>query len=121
LFGAVFVGVEAAIYWFTSYEDAGTVLLILGAGMYAILAGYLFVQSRRLAEPRPEDSEDGATAADDTTVGYFPAASVWPAAMALGAVVAALGLVFGFWFFIIAAILFVGAIIGYAVEAQARP
>ncbi|MDQ1412865.1 MAG: Cytochrome c oxidase subunit, partial [Acidimicrobiaceae bacterium] len=51
-------------------------------------------------------------------VGYFPAASVWPAALAMGAVLTALGLVFGTWFIVIAAIFFVGAIIGYAVEAQ---
>src|SRR5260221_463461 len=60
LFGMVFVGVLAIIYWFTSYEDAGTTLLVLGAGMYAILCGYLFLQSRRLRnrQPRPEDAED---------------------------------------------------------------
>jgi hypothetical protein len=122
IFGAAFVGVLATIYWFTSYEDAGTTLLILGAGMYTIMGGYMFVQSRRLRDqPRPEDSDTGTTAGEVTPVGYFPAASVWPAAMGLGAVVTTLGLVFGYWFFIIAAILFIGAIIGYAVEAQARP
>lgn len=122
VFGLVFVGALAAIYWFTSYEDAGTTLLILGAGMYAILAGYLFLQSRRLRNetPRPEDVEEPPAGQPETPVGFFPANSVWPAAMGLATVVTALGLVFGYWFFVIAAILFVGAIIGYAVEAQAR-
>jgi hypothetical protein len=121
-FGAIFVGVIAGIYWFTSYEDAGSTLLVLGAGLYAFLGGYLYLQ-RRLSggRPRPEDVEQPGTPDQDTAVDYFPASSVWPAAMGLGAVVAGLGLVFGYWFFIIAAILFVGAIIGYAVEAQARP
>jgi hypothetical protein len=54
-------------------------------------------------------------------VGFFPAASAWPAALGLGAVNLALGLVFGIWFYVVAAILVIGAIIGYAVEAQARP
>ena len=60
LFGMVFVGGLALIYWLTSYEDAGTVLLVLGAGMYAILTGYLYLQSRRLrqAPPRPEAEDD---------------------------------------------------------------
>jgi hypothetical protein len=44
---------------------------------------------------------------------------VWPPALALGAVLVSLGLVFGYWFFVIAAIVFVGAIIGFAVEASA--
>jgi hypothetical protein len=91
--------------------------------MDAILAGYLFLQSRHLGHeaPLPEDMEEPPTGQSETPVGFFPASSVWPAAMGLGAVVTALGLVFGYWFFVIAAILFVGAIIGYAVEAQARP
>jgi hypothetical protein len=54
-------------------------------------------------------------------VGFFPAASVWPAALGLGAVSIALGLVFGLWFFVIGGLLVLGAVIGYSVEAQARP
>jgi hypothetical protein len=123
IFGMTFVGALALIYWFTSYEDAGTTLLALGAAMYALLAGYLSLQRRHLDDrrPRPEDVEDPPPAEPETPVGFFPAASVWPAAIGLGAVVAGLGLVFGYWFFVIAVILLLGAIVGYAVEAQARP
>jgi hypothetical protein len=122
VFGTVFVGVMAAVYWFTSYEDAGSTLLLVGALAYALMGGYLYVQYRRLrpGPPRPEDSEEATIRDAEVEVGYFPAASVWPAALGLGAVVTTLGLVFGYWFFVLAAILFVGAIVGYAVEAQAR-
>jgi Cytochrome c oxidase subunit IV len=123
VFGMVFVGILAAVYWFTSYEDAGAILLVVGAAMYATLSGYLYLQSRRLRNgpPRPADDEDPPEPTGDVPVGYFPVASVWPAALGVGAVSLALGLVFGIWFFVIAAILVVGAIIGYSVEAQARP
>ncbi len=114
----MFVGGHRAIYWFTSYEDAGTTMLVVGATAYTMLCGYLYLQARKLGPPRPEDREDGSPLGE-TEVGYFPAASVWPPALALGAVFVALGLVFGFWFLVIAAIFFVGGIIGYAVEAQA--
>lgn len=119
LFGAVFLGVIAVIYWFTSYEDSGTVMLGLGATAYAMLCGYAYLQVRRLdrGPARPEDLEDGEVVGP-VEVGYFPAASVWPAALAMGAVQAALGLVYGVWFFVIAAIFVFGAVIGYAVEAQ---
>ncbi len=119
LFAAVFVAVIATVYWFTSYEDTGTVLLGVGAGAYAMMCGYLYLQVRRMAHgpARPEDLDDGQVKGD-VEIGYFPAASVWPAALAMGAVLAALGLVFGYWFFVIAAIFIAGAIIGYAVEAQ---
>lgn len=53
LFGMVFVGTLAVIYWFTSYEQAGTTMLVLGAAMYAIMCGYLYLQSRRLAKGPP--------------------------------------------------------------------
>jgi hypothetical protein len=119
LFASVFVGVIAAVYWFTSYEDAGAVMLAVGAVAYAMICGYLYLQVRRMAggPARPEDLDDGRVSGQ-VEIGYFPAASVWPAALGMGAVLTALGLVFGYWFLVIAAIVFVGAIIGYAVEAQ---
>jgi len=124
LFTAAFVGGLAAIYWFTSYEQAGTTLLLLGGTAYAMLCGYLLIQALRLRRAkmsRPEDRDDGRVADAEGEVGYFPAATVWPAAIGLGAVLVALGLVFGFWFIVIGAIVLAGSVIGYAVEAQARP
>jgi hypothetical protein len=123
LFGTAFIGLITAIYWFASYEAAGSTLLLVGAGMYFLLTAYLYLQGRRLRRgpPRPEDEEDGQVADTEMPVGYFPVASVWPPAIALGVVAAALGLVFGYWFFVVAGILLTGAIIGYAIEAQARP
>jgi Cytochrome c oxidase subunit IV len=118
--GMVFLGVLAVIYWFVSYEDIGTTELTVGALAYLFLGGYLFIQSRRLGDSRPEDREDATFDEAVGRIGYFPAASVWPAALGLGVVVIAIGLVFGPWFFVVGFILAVGAIIGYAVEAQAR-
>ncbi len=118
LSSAVFVAGITAIYWFTSYEHAGTTMLGLGAAAYAMLCGYLYLKARKLGTARPEDREDAVVPDSQTEVGYFPAASVWPPALGLGAVMTALGLVFGGWFFVIAAIFLVGAIIGYALEAQ---
>jgi hypothetical protein len=123
-FSATFLAVVAGIYWFTSYEDAGTTTLALGATAYGMLAGFYFVQARRLTrrrQRRPEDSPDATVPDSPVAIGYFPAASVWPAAMGLGIAVIALGLVFGYWFLVVGTILLVGGIIGYAVEAQARP
>jgi hypothetical protein len=122
LFSSIFVGGLAVIYWFTSYEDAGTTMLGVAAAAYAMLCAFLYLQVRRLRSgpPRAEDSEvPVGPGGGSVEIGYFPAASVWPPAMALGAVLIALGLVFGYWFFVIAAIFFVGAVIGYAVEASA--
>jgi hypothetical protein len=118
--GMVFLAVLAVIYWFVSYERIGTTELSVGALAYLLLGGYLFLQSRRLGSSRPEDREDATMDDGVGAIGYFPAASVWPAALGLGVVVIAIGLVFGPWFFVVGFIVAAGAIIGYAVEAQAR-
>jgi len=122
-FGVVFFAVAGAIYWFTSYEDAGTTLLAVTAIAYLLLFGYLYLQVRRLRTgiARPEDREDADVSDAIGEIEYFPAASVWPAALGLGVAVLALGLVFGPWFVVVGAIVVVGGIIGYSVEAQARP
>jgi hypothetical protein len=120
LFSAIFVAGIAAIYWFTSYEDAGTTMLAVAALAYAMLCAFLYIRARKLGMgggARPEDREDAPVNVEEE-IGYFPAASAWPPALAFGAVLVALGLVFGYWFFAIAAIFLVGGIIGYAVEAQ---
>lgn len=122
LFSSAFVGGLAVIYWFTSYEDAGTTLLAVTSLAYAMLCGYLYLVARPLRSggERPSDSPDPlGSGGGGEEIGYFPASSVWPPALAMGAVLIALGLVFGYWFFVIAAIFFVGAIVGYAVEASA--
>jgi hypothetical protein len=116
----LFLGVIAAVYWVTSYEHAGTTLLTVSALAYLLLGGYLFGCRRRMRGLRPEDRPDATAAEAAGAVGYFPAASVWPAALGLGVIVVAVGLVFGPWFFVVGGIVTVGAIIGYAVEAQAR-
>jgi Cytochrome c oxidase subunit IV len=118
--GFVFLGIIGAVYWFTSYEDTGTTMLAVGALAYLFLGGYLFLLTRRIGNRRPEDREDATFSDAAGPVGFFPAASVWPVALGLGVVVIAISMVFGPWFFVIGFILTVGAIIGYAVEAQAR-
>jgi hypothetical protein len=117
----LFLGGVAAIYWWTSYEDAGTVMLVFGGAAYGILGGFLLLQYlRRHRIPRPEDRDDATQADGAGAVGYFPNASIWPAGMGLGFVLIGVGLVFGAWFWIMGLILVLGAIIGFSVEADAR-
>lgn len=65
-----------------------------------------------------EDRDDATPADGAGEVAFFPGNSIWPAAMGLGAVSLAIGLAFGKWFWAIGGILLVGAIIGFAVEAE---
>jgi len=93
---AAFFAVVTALYWFTSYEEAGSTLLLTTVGLGLIPGVWLLWWSRRMA-PRPEDRPGAETAEGAGAVGSFPGPTAWPATLALGAVLAANGIAFGIW------------------------
>ena len=111
-----FLVVTSSVYWFVSYEDAGTTLLALGVLSVLMVAGWLLVQSRKVGL-RPEDRGDATQADGAGDLGYFPSLSVWPFVVAVGAVLIANGLVFGVWLGLAGGLLLFVGLVGYAVEA----
>jgi Cytochrome c oxidase subunit IV len=86
------VAVIAVIYWFTSYEDAGSVLLALAAVLAIWCGSYLWLQLRQ----RPAAGET-AGGPEAEAPAYLPHASAWPFAIGLGAATVLNGLVLGTW------------------------
>ena len=86
-----FFVVIGTIYWFTSYEDAGTTMLAASALLGLFAGGYLLLQARRFP-PRPEDRPDATLAEGAGPVDKFPASTVWPFVFGFGATVFATGL-----------------------------
>ncbi len=123
---AVYLVVIGTIYWFVSYEVAGTVLLLFGA----VGTGFFVVAARVSFQPKvPEDlvprpprtglrrmagvlgryfafdgehDMGGEPAAAPLALEEegFPESSIWPLAAALAALLLGLGLVFGPWLWI---------------------
>lgn len=93
---AAFVSVLTAIYWFTSYEEAGSTMLLLTVGLGLMPGLWLLWWSRRMA-PRPEDLPDADISDGAGAVGAFPGPTAWPVTLAFGAVLAANGIAFGIW------------------------
>ena len=91
LFIGAFMVFLAVLYWFTAYEDAGTVMLALAAVLALWFGSYLWLQQRRAAT----DEGEGEAAAGGAP--YLPHASSWPFAIGLGAATVANGLVLGIW------------------------
>jgi len=83
---AGFIALYAVIYWFVSYEDAGTTLLALASGLALLFGGYLFVQDRK-AGP--------ATASSEPEEHYLPESSLWPLGIGVGVFLAFNGLILG--------------------------
>lgn len=118
---AVFLAVAAIIYFAWSGEFSGTMMLAFGGCAYAIMFSFLLLVSvRRHHIPRAEDRPEADQADGAGEIGFFPGNSIWPAAMGIGAVSLAIGLAFGTWFWAIGGVLLIGAIIGFAVEAESR-
>jgi Cytochrome c oxidase subunit IV len=118
---AVFLLIVGLIYWIWSGEVSGTVMLIFGCFAYGLMFMFmLLVFLRRKRIPRAEDRLDATMEEGEGEIAFFPANSMWPVAMGLGAVGLALGLAFGKWFWVIGGILMLGALIGFTVEAESR-
>src|SRR5215510_7298355 len=112
-----FLGVTAffvvigTIYWFWSYEDAGTVMLASSALLGLLAGGYLLFQAAKFP-PRPEDRSDATLADGAGLVDQFPASTVWPFVFGFGATVLATGFVFGVWVVLGGAIVLAFGVIG---------
>jgi hypothetical protein len=99
---AIFFVATAPIYWFLTYDPTGTTALIMTTLLCGLLGFYLYVVSNQIP-PRPEDRSRGEIAEGAGEQGFFPPYSWWPlfCAMALATIV--LGIVIGWWLFIIGA------------------
>jgi hypothetical protein len=106
------------LYWFTSYEDAGTVLLALAAALALWFGIYLWLQQRRAATAKARGDHDDASLAGE--VEYLPHASAWPFAIGLGAATFANGLVLGIWVVVPGAALLALGIGGFIHQSRHR-
>jgi hypothetical protein len=67
----------------------------------ASLICFFFTQNYRRRGARPEDHRDGEIADRAGPLDFFPARSPYPLVTAAGAVLCALGVVFGLWLFLL--------------------
>ena len=124
------------VYWFISYEIAGSVLLLsLGlSAIFFVLAGAVMIHHNR-REVIPDrsrsrnaikrtlgfDEEAGETVTpplgfDDEVI---PTSSIWPLVAALGALLIGLGLVYGGWLWAPGAMLATVALWGWVTQLEA--
>ncbi len=113
------MAVTAAVYRLLTDDEAGSLLLALSFMALLFVGAYLAVLSRRHGM-RPEDIPDPDPDAGIGEIGYFPSSSIWPFLGGCGAVVLAVGLVFGIWLSVFGGMLVGAATLGYAVEANSK-
>ncbi len=109
------------IYLAWSHEATGSACLLFGACAYALLGGYTYLQvHKRGGIPRPEDNVDATQADGAGEIGFFPAASMWPAGVGVGAVFFGVAMIYGSWYWLIGGIMLFGALIGFVLEGEVR-
>ncbi len=115
---ALYTVVIAAVYWFLSYETAGTVMLFFVSAATAAVVGVLLIAVKAtrdeldprlggpvhraglvigraigFSEPRRETAQEPLASGLDP----IPSGSIWPLVAAAAATMLALGLVYGPW------------------------
>ena len=113
--GFFFFAIAAVVYGLLSEEPVGTVALAFTAGL-AFLVGYYLLFTARRIDPRPEDSKTAEIADGAGELGFYSPHSWWPLAVAFFAATCFLGIVVGWWLFIIGVIGGSLAVIGFVFE-----
>lgn len=123
LFGGVgvFIVVIGVLYWFVSYEHAGSTLLALAAVLALMTAAYV-------AWPRKgHDTDGGEDGGHELEPGHdphdgvwFPQASIWPFAIGAGMALIANGLLLGRWLVIPASVFLAWSIAGLIRQGRHR-
>ncbi len=116
IFLGAFFGIVGIIYWFTSYDDGGGMML-LGTSLLGFVPGsYYFFWHRRMGrrtEDRDASIEEGAG-----IINSFPGSSIWPFVLGMGAFTMVLSMVFGVWLAFIGIPLILTALVGVTAESR---
>jgi hypothetical protein len=117
LFLGVFFGIVGIVYWFWSYEDAGTAMLVGTCTLGFLPGSYYFYWHRRMGA-RVEDREDASIAEGAGEINSFPGTSIWPFVMGMGAFLTVVSLVFGIWLIFPGISLILTALVGVTAESR---
>jgi len=117
LFLGVFFGIVGIVYWFWSYEDAGTAMLVGTSALGFLPGSYYFFWHRRMGK-RVEDREDASIAEGAGDINSFPSTSIWPFVLGMGAFLTLLSLVFGIWLILPGITLIITALVGVTAESR---
>lgn len=109
------IAVMAAIYVRLAYEEAGSVMLVLAAGLAFVCGGYLWIHAR--ARDDGGGSDAGAGSHEEL---YLPHASIWPFWLGLAAFLLTNGLVLGIWFLVPGGVLLALGVVGFVRQSRAR-
>jgi hypothetical protein len=111
----IFFALIAPIYWLLTGDWTGTTALVMTFLLCVLLGFYLGVVANQIPS-RPEDRSDGEIADGAGELGFFPPYSWWPLFCAAALAVVVLGVVIGWWLFIIGSVILGVMVVGWVFE-----
>ncbi len=113
----VFFAVIGLVYWFTSYEDGGFLMLI-GSALLGLFPGAYYLWWSSKMKPQADDDPEADIAEGAGAVEAFPGSSIWPFILGMGALFTVLTFVFGLWLAPLGAALILSGAVGATVESR---
>ncbi|MGW1893810.1 aa3-type cytochrome oxidase subunit IV [Streptomyces sp. NPDC002004] len=116
---AVFFLVTDVFYAWFAQEPVGIVAFAVSFAMSSLIS-FFFARNLLLRGSRPEDRKDGEIRERAGFLDFFPPRSAYPPLIALGAALAAIGIVYGLWLFVPALLLLLAGVVGMVMEFARR-
>lgn len=112
---AVFFLFVTPVYWVMSQDPTGTTAFTMALLLCLMMTFYLGFVSKEVS-PRPEDRPDGDIVEGAGELGFFPPYSWWPLWAALVFAGLMIGIVVGWWLFLLVLPLGVVVVVGWVFE-----
>ncbi|MGW2192503.1 cytochrome c oxidase subunit 4, partial [Streptosporangium sp. NPDC001682] len=103
------------VYWYWSREPVGTTAMAISVGFALMIGYYLMYTARRIGD-QPEDNKQGEISDGAGELGFFSPHSWWPLFVCLAVSLAGVGLVIGWWLFLIGVFAIIMSMIGFVFE-----
>ncbi|MGW1229434.1 cytochrome c oxidase subunit 4 [Streptomyces sp. NPDC001478] len=112
---ALFILVIAVTYGVWSKEPVGTTALVLAFGLSVMIGFYLAFTARRV-DAMAQDNKEADVADEAGEVGFFSPHSWQPLSLAVGGLLAFMGVVFGWWLLYFSAPIILIGLFGWVFE-----
>ncbi|WNI25194.1 cytochrome c oxidase subunit 4 [Streptomyces sp. ITFR-16] len=112
---ALFILVMAITYGVWSKEPVGTTALVLAFGLSVMIGFYLAFTARRV-DALAQDNKEADVADEAGDVGFFSPHSWQPLSLAVGGLLAFMGVVFGWWLLYFSAPVILIGLFGWVFE-----
>jgi len=113
----IFFAVIGIVYWTTSYENAGF-LMLMGSALLGLLPGSYYLWWSYKMKPQPDDDPNAEMSEGAGAIDSFPGSSIWPFILGMGAMFTVLTFVFGLWLAPLGGTLILSAAIGGTMESR---